>query len=117
MCIRDRYYLPKDYLTQLIQATNSEINQVTDIVIKKYSGEVSRLENQISLDVFFSYTKKTQLDKNLIGQTLASEKDTARAEELLRKQFPNIKKIEKREFGLNIPIITPKIELEIVESG
>ncbi len=111
------YYLPKDYLTQLIQATNSEINQVTDIVIKKYSGEVSRLENQISLDVFFSYTKKTQLDKNLIGQTLASEKDTARAEELLRKQFPNIKKIEKREFGLNIPIITPKIELEIVESG
>ncbi len=109
------YYLPKDYLTQLIQSTNSEINQITDVVIKKYSGELSQLDNQISLDVFFNYTKKAQLDKNLIGQTLATEKDSTKAEELLKKQFPSIKKIEKREVGISIPIVSPKIQVEIVE--
>jgi|GEM_PF-1607448 len=111
------YFLSKDYLTQLVRDTNSEISQISDIVIKKYSGELSSLDNQISLDVFFSYNKKTQLDKNLIGQTLATQKDTSKAEELLKKQFPNIKKIEKREVGINIPIIAPKIELEIVENS
>jgi len=109
------YYLPKDYLIQTIQVSNSEINQVTDLVIKNYSGDLSKPDNQIRLDVFFTYTEKNQLDKNLIGQTLATEKDPSKAEEILKKQFPSIKKIEKREAGINIPIVSPKIEVEIIE--
>jgi len=109
------YYLPKDYLIQTIQVSNSEINQVTDLVIKSYSGDLSKPDNQIRLDVFFTYTEKNQLDKNLIGQTLATEKDPSKAEEILKKQFPSIKKIEKREAGINIPIVSPKIEVEIIE--
>ena len=109
------YYLPKNYLIQTIQVSNSEINQVTDLVIKNYSGDLSKPDNQIRLDVFFTYTEKNQLDKNLIGQTLATEKDPSKAEEILKKQFPSIKKIEKREAGINIPIVSPKIEVEIIE--
>jgi hypothetical protein len=46
---------------------------------------------------------------------LATEKDPSKAEEILKKQFPSIKKIEKREAGINIPIVSPKIEVEIIE--
>ncbi len=109
------FFLPREVLIDLIKLGNPKIDRVTEIIIKDQSGNFESSSSQISLELFFSYTEKYNIDKYLITQTLSSETDFSLAEQQLKQKFPNIKRVEKKETGLNMPMINPKISINIVE--
>lgn len=109
------FFLPKDVLVELIKLGKPEIDRVVEVIIKDQSGNFESSNGQISLELFFSYIEKYNIDKYLISQTLSNQTDLSLAEQQLKQKFPNIKRVEKRETGLNMPMITPKISINIVE--
>lgn len=109
------YYLPKETIERKLKSQNTKIDDLVEVLIKKQHGSFEKSDNLINLDVFYSYRESLELDKGSISRTLASQKSLDEAEQKLREQYPQIKRIDKRETGLFLPMINPKIDIDIVE--
>ncbi len=109
------YYLPQEIIANKIKTENDKVEEVTEVLIKEQDGDFADPANQISLDIFYSYLEATEIDTNSVSQTLAKETDFVQAEQKLKEQYPYIKSIDKQEIGVQMPMVQPKIDINVVE--
>lgn len=109
------YTLPKELIEKNLKIKNSKIENLVEIVIKKQNGNFEEDKNIITLNLFYSYHEASQLDKIAISQTLKDKNNFNEVEQQLKSQYPEIKKIDKKDIGISLPMINPKIDINIVE--
>jgi len=109
------YYLPQIEIEKLLQAKNQEINKFTDVTLIETTGIFDGSDKKLKLKMYYTYTKKTSLDKEEITQVL-TEKNFDIAKSDIQKKYPSIKNIDKKETGVQVPGLPSKVDINLVEN-
>jgi len=109
------YYLPQIEIEKLLQAKNQEINKFTDVTLIETTGIFDGSDKKLKLKMYYTYTKKTSLDKQEITQVL-TEKNFDIAKSDIQKKYPSIKNIDKKETGVQVPGLPSKVDINLVEN-
>jgi hypothetical protein len=108
----DIYYLTQEQLEKSIRSQNKSIKSFKDIAIIDIQNN-PRTSDKIKLKVFFTYeTENTCLDKQKFLSTL-SVNDFEEAKKQILIDCPGVLNIEKRDVGINMPGISPRVDLTV----
>jgi hypothetical protein len=108
----DLYYLPRDILEEKIKQQNEEVDSINQIALIETSGSFGE-DDTITMKVFYSYDKKTELDSQDVRNTI-KDSDCQEAPKDLQQQYPTIDYVDCRNLGVQIPGVSPRIDVTIV---
>ena len=104
------FYLPIDEAIQFLKQDNSKLIDVQDPKLTKVTGDFQSIKNDELVQLNLNYTGSFYPDivvddSNYIG--LQSEDIKAR--------YPNVQRIGRRETGLPIPGVTPRVKVDLIK--
>ncbi len=108
------FYLSKNELYKVLEQENSAASQIIDIDLQSTQGDFSS-EGDIDITLLYRYKLKTDIDRESITDTL-KEQDLDIAKEVIQSEFPSVKRIAKQETGVSIPGVSPRVNVNIVET-
>lgn len=110
------YYISKDIVASIIKKADPEVYNIEDIMVKTWSGNFNSQDSEIKLNVLYTYTKKLDLNKDQISQSF-EDKAFDNAKNRIKEDYPEVYSIKKKEFGLQLPGIKPRTDVDIVETN
>ncbi len=105
------YYIPRTMVEDILYAEIEDVKEVKSIVLNTSSGGFIDDTGEIDLDFLYSYTKNDGLDKKEIREKLKND-DTA----LIQEKYPNVRRVQKKKLGVDVPFLSPRIDINIVEA-
>jgi hypothetical protein len=108
------FYLPQSKIEEKLKEKYPDLETITDIALV----ETDRIEEQtkvVKASFFFNYTKKSDIStenmkKDLSGQTC----DNAKKDIVIK--YDNINYVDCRQVGVQIPGLTPRVDVKIIET-
>jgi hypothetical protein len=111
------YYLPKATVDELLQRENKEVDKVTDLSVLDSVGKFEDATTDIKLKISYRFTKVVDLDKVSIEKSLKTTKDFTKAKEEVQKNYQSVSGIEKKDLGLQIPGISPFVNVKFIQKN
>jgi hypothetical protein len=116
----DLYSLAESNVIEAIKKSNSEVKNITDLVVVSSDTNVSALmdkkreEQVLNIKFFYTFAKEDIIDKNTITKTLSQQQfEDARND--IKKRYPSVRDIQEQRTGLQIPGIPSRVDLKVNE--
>lgn len=104
-------YLPLDAIAKQIEANIvGDTREVRNIKINSLVMEGTQYKSEVSYDLL----EKTNINEKKVKEIISSSQDLVNIQELIKKEFPAVEKVQKMNDGLNIPVFK-KITVDIVD--
>lgn len=108
------YYLPTSIVQDKIQKSSKSLDRFGDVVIKGVDGDFAK-DEEIVLDVYYSYYKDAEIDELEIKNILENN-DYQTAIKIIKEKYPSIEDVEIKEIGIKIPGIKPRNDLNLIQN-
>lgn len=108
--IVDFLFVPEDELTKLIKEDNAELVEINNLKLTKITGSFQSLDPSEVMQLSLSY------DGSYYESLSVSDMNyNSFSEDQIQIKYPNVQRIQKREMGIPIPGITPRIKIDLVK--
>lgn len=104
-------YLPLDAVEKQIQGNVTGDNrEVKNVKVNSLAMDGTLFKAEVTYDL----VEKNTIDKNKIKDIINKSADDKEMNDTIRKEFPNVEKIQKLNEGMNIPVFK-KISVDVID--
>lgn len=109
------YYLNQSLLEEELKIHNQDLNKLLKVQEINFTGDFQQQTSteEIQITVKYQFENKINLSQAQIANQLSNNTDFSKAKDQLKKEYPQIVEIEKKEQGIRLPGVPARVDINI----